>query len=59
MEMQKQLNDMQKMIEKLVKKLDGVNITEKKIFMKNGKVLRMVVTETELEGKNAKAKKTL
>lgn len=59
MQIQKQLNDMQKMIEKLVKKLDGVNLTEKKIFMKNGQILRMVVTETELEGKDAKTKKTI
>jgi len=51
MEMQKQLNDMQKMIEKLVEKLDGVNMTEKKMFVKNGKIDKVVVTETKLEDK--------
>lgn len=49
MQMQMQINDMQKMIEKLVKKLDGVGVVEKKIYMKNSKVDKVIVTETKLK----------
>ena len=52
MGMQKQLNEMQKMIEKLVEKLDGVSMTEKKMFIKNGKIDKVIVTETKMEDKN-------